>query len=176
MAIITASSKPEYKTSFLGMGDSGWTALEWVMWHKALLKAYPKEEADHIWSKAWVSGVSIFGGGLGTANGSGYFVDVVPEEARTTDAGFREYINKPENSTLKAAVFSGVLGVTVGRALSTTVGVANTGLNSIDNLGAGIENTTKVAKIVLPAILIVASVGLIFYGYNKFGHKIKLAN
>lgn len=161
--VITPDSTPVYDG--WGWGDY-WGCLDWIEWHKQLLKKHSKDDSDFIWAKAWLAGLSTIGGGNGSAPGSNTLVDSVPIDCRTFNQTFRTYIQA--NEVLKSAVFSGVLGSTLGKVTSTTVGVAQDGLDTITNTTSGISKVIAFASKWVIAILIIAAVFFAYYLYIKF--------
>lgn len=99
---ITAESSPRYD----GWGpDNPWTGDEWIAWHRALEARFGTAEADRRWALAWLAGLSVAGGGVGTARGAGLVFDAVPVGERTTNPAFYAYV--VPRPTLYRVVFAG---------------------------------------------------------------------
>lgn len=160
---ITAESVPVYDT--FGF-SSHWECNDWILWHQSLVKKYGQDQADQIWANAWLDGLSVSGGGRGTAPGSGYVFDSVPIDCRTFNSSFKNYISA--NPILKDAVFSGVLGSTVGKAVSTGVGVVTSGTDIIDNALSGLNKFSSTLKWLIPLVAILAILALSFIVYKKY--------
>lgn len=142
--IITADSSPVYDT--WGFADY-WNCPEWMKWYPTLLTKYTEEQADYIWSKAWLDGVSVIAGGNGTAPGSNYLVDSVPLDCRSFNSDFRTFLDQHPN--LKGAVYSGIGGLIakpIGFGTDVVDGVITVGKNLLDT----VSNTTKVLKYAIP--------------------------
>lgn len=161
--IVTANSKPVYNS--FGF-SSYWGCNEWVMWHKEMLKTIKQEDADRIWSDAWLAGLSKIGGGFGTAPGSGYVFDSVPIDCRTYNQYFKDYVSK--YPILKDTVFSGALGSTVGRVTSTGVGAISSGSDIFDNAAKGINRFSATLKWLIPLLAILLILGASFIVYKKY--------
>lgn len=160
--IVTADSLPVYKD---WPWSSAWDCEEWVLWHKALLGKYTPDEADYLWSKAWLDGVSRVSGGNGTATGSGYITDSVPLSCRTFDSNFKAYLD--EHTNLKAAVFSGIGGL-IAKPLTLGVTVIDAAGNVISNTANGISNFSGTLKWLIPVILILVLLGVFIYFNRKY--------
>lgn len=121
---IRASDTPVYdswgnfaKDKLVFVNVDTWTCEDWINWHKAMVKAYGKSEANRRWVSAWLDGLSVVAGGRGTAPGSGQVFDSVPLACRTLNTAFRKYITA--RKPLYDAVYSGI-----GGAVTAPIGTA----------------------------------------------------
>lgn len=171
MEAITWNSKPVYDS--WGSTPDLWKGEQWLEWSNALRGHYDKLQADLIWSKAWLDGVSVLGGGTGNAEGADYVNDSVPIDDRTFNKTFRNFLNAQGNEILYNAVFSGI-GGEVGSILSGSVQVTDDVLSAIKNAGSSVRNVgdtaanlTKVLSWLLPILLIILAAGAVYYVGKK---------
>lgn len=129
--------------------DDVWNCNDWIVYHKAVKTKYGKPKADETFLAFWndlATGSNAIG-------------------CRSLDSAFRDYMKK-EN--LLDSLFSGIgiiaKPIGMGTDIVTSVG------NSVSNAGKGIEGATKVLKIAVPLMLVVA-IG--FGGYWAYGRFIK---
>jgi hypothetical protein len=161
---VTADSVPLYDT----FGSAPyWGCNEWINWHKEMIKKFGKSQADIRFADAWLAGLSVTGGGSGTAPGSGYVFDSVPIDCRTNNKTFRDYINEEDNRLLYDAVFSGVLGSTVGKGLSTGMG----GVDAVTGFFNDVSNGMGKLKWILPILAVVLLIVLLFFIYKRYVEK-----
>jgi len=162
MAVITAQSTPDYDEFF--KIDSYWSAQDWIDWHRALVRAFGKAEADRRFLKGFMGGGVL---------GSGFLA---------THADYRSF-NKPFITYFKSqgqlwdAMNPGLFGSAskalatgyevTDNAIETAGNVANRGLNFVDN-------TTNWLQYVLVAVVIICIALIIFIGYNVINRKAQL--
>lgn len=151
---ITSESSPLYDS--FGTADF-WTCEDWIKWRAELGKKYTSTEADYIWSKAWLDGVSVSAGGTGEAPGSGYVFDSVPLDCRTFNTAFKDFLNN--NPNLRSAVYSGIGGL-----IAKPLGL---GVDVVKGVVEGVSNASKALKWIIPIVLIIVIGGAIIY----FGKK-----
>lgn len=140
--IITADSKPDFDS---WGPDDYWSCDDWIFWHKKLKEKFGKDQADLTWINAWNSQ----GGTEHNYNWCKY------------GGSFNDYVRDEK------------LGVSwvLPNLLNDAAGLINSAGSSLGNVGDLITNVTKVLKWAIPALVIVASIGVLIYGYKK----IKLA-
>jgi len=163
---ITADSTPVYKD---WPWSSAWDCAEWIKFRSALGTKYTNEEADYLWSKFWLDGVSVVGGGTGKAVGSGYITDSVPLSCRSFDENFKAFLD--QNPNLKVAVFSGISGL-IAKPISLVGTVIDGAGNIIGNTVQGASNASATLKWLIPTALIIAVVIAVIY----FGKKAHIFN
>lgn len=157
--IIKAESTPVYDN-----GASFWGCNEWIDWHKSLFLKHGAQ-ADNIWANAWLAGVSKFGGGNGTAPGSGYFSDSVPIDCRTYNENFRQYVK--QRPILNDAAFPGISGL-FGKVISSSVGTTKSVVGAVDGVASGAGNLANTLKWLLPLLAILAVLAMSFIVYKKY--------
>ncbi len=142
--VIAADSTPVLDG--WGWGDY-WGPSDWITWHKAMVKAFGLDEANHRFITAY--GQAGFGA-------SSY-------DWRTFDSDFKAYAK--ENGFYDA-LFVGVGGL-IGRVASlgeTAVEkTTTTATDVINNAGDAISSVSKIAKYVIPIIVIVVIIAGFFY-------------
>ncbi len=164
---ITASSQPVYDA--WGFGTS-WGCEDWIKWYIELRKVYTPTQSDYIWSKAWLDGVSVVGGGNGTASGANYITDSVPLDCRTFNNNFKNFLNTYPN--LKSAVYSGLAGLIVkpiGLGVDVVNGVVKFGEDTI----SGITTTSTILKYAIPTVIVVLIIFLLIFVYKYSDKKIQ---
>lgn len=157
--IITADSKPVYDS--FGWSDY-WNCQDWMKWHQLLVAKYGDKKADEIWANAWLAGVSKWGGGYGTAEGTTVVNDGVPVECRSTNAIFKAYVN--QRPVLKAAVFVGVGGF-IGGLVSNGLSAVSSAGELVGDAGQGITKLAKMLRWVIPVVAVTA---LAYVGYRIY--------
>lgn len=162
---ITASSQPVYDS--WGFGDY-WGCPEWIEWYNQLKAVYGAQNADYIWSKAWLDGVSSISGGNGTAPGSNYIVDSVPLDCRTFDSNFKSFL--ASNTNLNAAVYSGIGGL-IAKPVGLSVDVVNGVVKFGSNVIQGATTTSSILKYAIPALIIILFIFLIIFGFKYLNNK-----
>lgn len=163
---ITADSVPIYSTSET---PDAWECGEWMRFRTALATKYTPEEADYLWSKYWLDGVSRFSGGTGLAPGSGYVTDSVPLSCRTFDNNFKAFLDQYPN--LKSAVFSGVGGL-IAKPISLGTSLVDAAGNLISNVAKGASNFGSTLKWLIPTVLIIGAIFAVIYFGRKAGVKL----
>lgn len=160
--IITSDSLPVYKD---WPWSDAWGCAEWIKFRTELGKKYKPDEADYLWGKLWLDGVSQVSGGTGAAIGSGLITDSVPLSCRTFDSNFKAFLESYPN--LKSAVFSGIGGL-IARPISLGVTVFDSLGNIIGNTATGLSDTSKLLKWLIPAVIVLVVIGALIYFGNKY--------
>ena len=75
---ITATSTPDYDV--WGPDGCSWSAQDWINWHKAMVAANGKEQADNKWASAYDKaswGAKEIGYSTGNAEFKKYVIDKI---------------------------------------------------------------------------------------------------
>jgi hypothetical protein len=152
--VITAESKPKHDKWGLYddwgiFGFYYWSCLDWIEWHKALVKKYGKEKADKIWATEY--------------DNSEYLSHETFCPGRNDE--FRNYIKK-EGLIPKSSILTRIF-----RAESSLDKLSTPFKNiwsSITNITGTAKTTTKTLSYAIPVVVGLAAVGLIVFGYVKF--------
>lgn len=161
---ITSDSSPLYDS----FGSANfWSCEDWMKWRQELGKKYTPTEADYLWSKAWLDGVSVISGGNGEAPGSNYVLDSSPLDCRTFNTVFKDFLEA--NPNLRSAVYSGVGGL-IAKPIGLGVDVVKGVVEIASNVVSGATGASKYLKWIIPILLIVVVGGAIIY----FGKKAKV--
>ncbi len=158
--VINADSTPLYDS--FGWADY-WGCAEWIQWYNALKTKYNTDQANYIWSKAWLDGVSVAGGGYGNAPGSGEVYDSVPIDCRTFDQNFKDFL--ASNTALKSAVYTGIGGL-IAKPLGLGVDVINTTTNIGEKALGAADKSATVLEYAIPVILILILLFLLYLGFS----------
>lgn len=124
-----------------------WGCGDWMTWHKAMKAKYGKEHADGTFLLNWDD----------LATGSSAI------DCRSFNTAFRNYMRQEK---LLDALYSGV-GF-IAKPLGVGTDVLSSAGNTVSNVAKGIEGASKVAKIVVPAMLIGTLVVGGLWAYKKF--------
>lgn len=126
--------------------DSSWSCEQWIQWHKAMKAAWGQEKANYRFIYWWDQQ---------TMGASGY-------DCRSFNSSFREYAR--ENGFLDA-LFSGigVLAAPIGWTIDAAGNIADIAGNAVE---AG-EGVSKVLKVLLPVLVVVAVFFIVVYGYKQ---------
>lgn len=141
---ITADSQPILD----GWGyDTYWGPNDWIDWHKKMVSKFGLDEANKRFITAYAEP------GFAAAS----------YDWRTFDSTFKEYAKK---NGFYNALYTG-LGGLIGKAASlgvTVVGTTTDTVSSvIENTGSTISSLSKMAKWVIPVVVIIIIVGAIIY-------------
>ena len=141
--IITADSVPDLDDWGV---DDFWSCTQWVEWHKAMVKKYGNENANIRFAHFW--------------NQQGFGAHALG--CRTVDAGFRHYIQGIAG--LQEIVWQGAGGL---KYLLQPIGtVMQTGGAVGTAVAQGLQTSAKAGKYLIPALLTLATFGIIIYGYR----------
>lgn len=142
---ITADSKPFWCTFSNFTLDENtkkfcWTCLDFIEWHKLLVKKYGKDQAKLLFLKEWSNGPAIND----------------QADCRSFDTTFRDYFKKVD---LLDSMYEGI-GV-IAKPIGFVTDVSS-------NLADTVTTTSKILKYAIPAIvIIVVIVGLVYIVKNS---------
>lgn len=142
-------AKPLYNSNMLAFWnwfDTVWNCDDWVLWHKSMVKKYGLPTANNKWLKDWNN----------LATGSSAI------DCRTFNSAFRTYAKKVG---LFGNLYEG-LGV-IAQPIGAVGDIVSSASNIASNVGGGLEKASKVLKVILPLIIVVAVVFLIIYANKK---------
>lgn len=146
-----------------GWGDY-WSMNDWLTWHNALVVAYGEPIANDFFVNTWLSENS-------------WLNEFGDERATWLDfnTSFRDYLRNHQTSTglsmLDALTSGNIISMVVGFAADTVSGAGSVVTGALDTAAGATDATTgatKTLKWLLPALLIVAAIGLVIYANKKF--------
>ena len=143
-----ADSTPLYNDSILKFWNwfnDVWSCSEWVTWHKSNVAKYNLATANNKFMEHWDN--------LAMASSA--------IDCRSFDSAFRTYMKKVG---LFESLFSGV-GV-ISKPIGGTIDLASNLGSSVVNTSKGIENVSKILKVLLPIAVIFIALYFILK-YNK---------
>lgn len=138
---ITADSAPVYDD--WGWSDH-WDCYDWMLWHKALVGKYGADKANTMFITAYQN--------------AGFLADSY--NCRTLNSDFIGYA---KDNGFYDGLFEGIGGLIV-----KPIAIGQSALQGTENLVEGATKTANVLKYAVPALFIVASIGLVWFGYDKF--------
>lgn len=145
MAEITAQSTPDLDD---WGWDEYWSCPEWMQWFYALKKEYGREKATQIWGEWWNKQTSL-----------SHAVD-----CRSFNSDFKKFVKDEE---LSGIVYEGIFGL-AGKTVSVGADVVSGAGDVVSGATEGASNIAKQLKWIIPSVLVLATVGLVIYGYKTF--------
>lgn len=124
--------------------DKYWIARDWLEWHKIMKSKKGKTYADSTFMSWW--------------NKQGF--GAYPLDAVWMNTEFRTYLKK-EN------LYDKVAGI-LDKPLGAINDIVSSGSNAVSNVGQGAENTSKILRIAIPALFVIAGLGVSIWIYKKF--------
>jgi hypothetical protein len=131
---ISWNSVPDYDEWGI---DNSWKCVDWVNWHKELVKHYGKDRAKLIWEYAFAQGTEF----------------ASHWDCRTFNTDLRKYASQNNLSTYDSAGFISPVLATIGAGKDLFTGVAN-------------AMSMKKTKTIL-GILLIGGAGLFIYNRVK---------
>lgn len=123
--------------------DTVWNCNDWMTWHAAMKKKYGAEKAKTTFLTNWND----------LATGSSAI------DCRSFDSDFRDYMKK---EGMLDALYSGLGAIAKPLGWGTDV---------VDSAGSTISSVTKILKIAVPVLLVVAIAGGGWWAYKNFIQK-----
>lgn len=128
-------------------GSDCWNCIDFITWHKALVSAYGQSKANTIFITSWSSAPFI---------NTAY-------DCRSFDSSFRQYA---KDNGFFDALYSG-LGV-IAEPIGVGTDIVHGAGNIVSNTVGGAENTSKIIKWLIPALVVIGAILLIWWAIKHF--------